>query len=803
MKFFLQLFSYIIICTQFALAQQTTISGTIRNANNEPIENASIYLVTEPNRGIIKSSITDVNGQFNLLGYPKGSFRIEATAVGYIKGESAAFQANEGSISVDDIILKELTKELEAVTVQRELPQIQNINGKLVMNVENSSIAAGNNAMEVLKRAPGVNVDQNDVISLMGQQGVNVTIDGRSTYMSADQLASMLKSMDASQIKSIELSNTRSAKDDAEGAGGIINIVLKKNRLEGFNGTFVTSAAQASRFRANSSLNLNYRKNNTTLFGSYSYTDNKRKDPLRINRTIASVLDVTTFDQMANMLSDDRTDYYKLGLEQKTSSRNTFMIQFNASNNTEDENNSSKTLMGPSYGVVDSLMKTNTAQRTALNRYSFNANNEYKLDSAGSKKLISDIDYSVFNTAVGTDYAFHTYFPNMEYIYAPEFQQSNSDVDIKILAAKLDYNQSLGKAKFNTGLKYSRVNTNNAILFENLVDDYWILNIGRSNKFDYTEDILAGYVDYNTAWKKWDFKVGVRGEHTMSDGISITEEKQVKRDYFNLFPSVTLSHKVNDKHILSFNYSKKVSRPNYRNLNPFEIYIDKRTSQRGNPYLNPQFTNSFGMNYTLFGMYNVAVGYDITTDAMLESIGQDTISKSTWITRENLGKQRLSYMNLSLPFRITKYWTMYNNITGIYMYFKGPVSGYEVSQGSAFVQGNSTNTFKLHQQFTTEVNARYNSPFLYNVYEIQGRYSIDIGLNYTLKDQRSSFKLAFTDVFHSDHNNVFTNFKEFNSKIYQYHDAQSVRLTFNYKFGNLKQSLKRTDESSEEKSRAL
>lgn len=803
MKLFLHLFSYLILSTQFAMAQSKTISGSIKNAHNQPIENASIYLVTDPSRGLIKSTLTDEKGNYKLTLSAKGTFRMEASAVGYDKGESPIFQVEDEDILIEDIILPVLTKELEAVTVQRELPQIQSSNGKLIMNVENSTIAAGNNALEVLKRAPGVNVDNSDNISLMGQQGVNVTIDGRSTYMSGEQLATLLKSMDASQVKSIEVSNTRSAKDDAEGAGGIINIVMRKNKLEGFNGTFVGSAAKASRFRANSSINLNYKKNNTTLFGSYAYTDDNRKNPLQINRTIASIYDVTTFDQRADMFSDDRTHSYKIGAEQKTSARNTLLIQFNASNNKEDERTPSNTYMGPSFGVVDSLLVTNTKIKTTFNRYSVNANNEFKLDSTGLKKIVADVDYSIFNTGAGTDYAFNTYFPNMEYIYPPEYEQSHTDVDIKILASKVDYTQPLGKGNFSTGAKYSRVNTNNAILFEDLVQDNWVENVGRSNTFDYTEDIIAGYVDYNAPWKKWDIKLGLRGEYTMSNGVSLTENKQVKRDYLNLFPSVALTHKFNDKHILNFTYAKKVSRPNYRDLNPFEIYIDKRTSQRGNPYLNPQFTNSFGVNYTLFGRFNVAVGHDITTDAMVESMGQDTISKSTWITRENLGKQNLTYVNLTLPFRITKYWTMFNNITGIYMHFDGPISGYQVSQGSAFIQGTSTNTFRLHKQLSAEVNAKYNSRFIYNVYEIQGRYNIDLGFNYALKDQRSSFKLAVTDIFHTAHNNVFTNFKEFNSKIYQYHDTQSVRLTFSYKFGNLKQSIKRTDDSSEEKNRAL
>jgi hypothetical protein len=620
--------------------------------------------------------------------------------------------------------------------------------------------------------------------------------------MTGEQLATFLKSMDGSQIKSIELSTNRSARDDAEGTAGIINITMKKNRLEGFNGTFVASAAQGEKFRANSSVNLNYKKNNSTIFGNYAYTDDGRLSTFDIERLIVNGTEQTAFDQSSKLINQDRTHNYKVGIEQKTSDRNVFMLQFSGNNNTDRMNNPSTTLMGRDFGSIDSLMQTNSLSLEKFNRYSFNANNEFSIDTTG-KKLSMDIDYSFFKTNQDVNYDYHTYFPDMSYIYDPEYEQSLSDVDIRILATKADYVQPLWKGNIETGLKYSNVASDNSIDFEQLIADSWQNNAQRSNTFKYTEQIMAGYFDYSTQVKKIGIKVGLRGEYTLSDGVSPTENKQVKRDYFDLFPSASLSYNASENHIFALGYSRKVSRPNYRFLNPFEYYLDKRTSQRGNPYLNPQYTHGFTLNYTLYKMFNIALGHDLTRDAMVESMGQDQELKTTWVTRENLGRQNTSYINLTIPARIGTFWTMYNNLTGIYMHFKGPIAGYEISQGSAFLQGNSTSTFKINKAVSAELAMRYNSPFLYNVYKIDGRFNTDIGLTYNLSDNRSSLKLAVTDVFHSNHNNLSTDFEEFNSKIYQYHDSQTVRLTFNYKFGNLKQTIRRRDNTSDEKERAL
>ena len=802
MKFIFQTLLFAIALLNIAAAQQSTITGIVKNSEGAPIHNASIFLVTDPNRGIIKSAISNEKGEYVFIGFPIGNFRVEVTAVGYMKGESNLFTTKESSIVLPEIVLANLTKEIETVHVQAQLPQIKHSNGKLVMNVENSTISAGNDAFEVLKRAPGVYVDKDDNITLMGQQGINVTIDGRQTYLSGDQLVALLKSMSGDQIKQIELSIVRSAKDDAEGGGGVINITLKKNRIEGFNGTYIASAGFGKRFRGNTSVSLNYKRDNTTLFGNYGYTDNTSFENITLLRVIPDKMSQTTFDQLSDMIERNKIHTYKVGIEQKTSKRNVLLFQFNGSNTNSDEDNFSNTKMGETFSVVDSILDSYTTVRGGFDRYSFNINNEFKIDTIG-RKLTADLDYSLFNRNGNTGYDYHTMFPDNTYMYPIEYERSFIDRSITIFSSKLDYEQPLWKGHLEAGVKYSNVNTDNNIAFDLLRDSNWNEDLLRTNSFDYTEQIYAGYIDYSREFQKIGIKAGLRGEYTNSDGFSKTMNKQVKLDYFNLFPSASVSYSFNDNHVLAFSYSRKISRPNYNNLNPFEEYVDKRTYNKGNPFLKPEYKDGFLLNYTLMKAYNIALGYDYSNDAIVESLGQDSILKTTWITKENLGTQQTSYINLTIPVRVGKIFSMYNNITGIYIHFKGPIAGYYVNQGAAFVQGNSTSMFKISNSFSAEATIKGSTRFIYNLYEIKERIGADLGFTYNLKDKKSNLKFAVTDVFHTDHNNVFTHFKEFDSKIYQYNDRQSFRLTFTHKFGNLKQSIRRVNNDSDEKDRAL
>lgn len=786
-----------------AMAQmtpKTTIYGRVLNENEQSMNAASVYLMTESSKVIIKTGVTNENGQYDISQIPHGKYYIEVVVVGYNPVQSEVFEFQGVAIEIPTITMLPQSQDIESVEVTGQRPMIQSSNGKLVLNVENSTLAAGNNALEVLQRAPGVTVDKDDNILLMGRGGINVTIDGRQTFMSGEQLATFLKSLDGNQIKSIEVGTTRSASEDAEGATGSINIVLKKNDTEGFNGTFLASAAHGTFARGNTSASLNYKKNSTTLFGSYAYTNNKMQNDLEIFRIVGDSPG-TAFDQDAVILNHNKTHNYRFGIEQKTSDRNTMLLQFSAINNNTDSENDSRTTMGIPNMPLDSTMGAANYDDNAFNRYSLNFNNEFLTDTSGGK-LTFDVDITRFKVRNKANYQYTMRDADGSLLYDPERERADMPVDINIYVGKLDYVKPVGKGRVETGVKYSWVKTDNNMQFEHFVDGQWQNFEGRTNHFVYTEQVSAGYIDYSRDMGKWSVKAGLRGEYTVSDGNSVTLGTNVPRDYFDLFPSVNITHTPHENHILSLSYAKKISRPNYRFLNPFEYYIDRFTFQRGNAYLQPQYTHGFSLNYTLMRMFNFTLGSDITNDAMVESMGQDDETKRSWIIRENLGRQVNSYLNMNTPFRIGKRWSMNNNLTLVHMHFKGPIAGAYVDQGTFMAQLNNMGTFKINDSFSAETSLTYTSPFIYNVYRLESRWGLDVGINYTFKDKRSSLKLAATDIFRTNRNNLNTRFDIFHSDIRQYHDNQAVRLTYSLRFGNLKQSVRRNDQNNEERQRA-
>lgn len=795
--FYLLLLNFLLVSFVHA---QVKITGKVQSEDNVPLPLATAYLMKANSTVVLKAAVTNEAGEYQFSDVAAGSYVVDAKMVGYIAGRSNIFEVGKSDYAVATISLRSDNRKLEEVTVEGKRPLVESKPGKLILNVENSPIAAGNNALDIVQRAPGVSLDNNNNLQLMGQSGVAVTIDGRQTYMTGEQLLNFLKSTDGNQIKSVEVITSRSAKDDAEGAVGTINIVLKKNRMEGFNGTFNLTAGHGEKFRGNSSLSLNYKKNNTTLFGSYAYSDEKAYRKLEIDRVIQNSGEQKYFAQKSALGEEERNHSYRFGIEQKTSSRNTLTVQFNGANNTEYNDNNSRTNIGRSFVDYDTVLVSESDFKELFDRYSANLNNEFRIDSNG-RKLTVDLDWSKFKSSKRVNYL--NQYADVGGKEAPaEAERSGMPIGIDIYVAKLDYEHPLSKSsKLEMGTKYSNVKSDNDLLFEKSVNNEWVNDVSRTNHFVYKEQIAAAYLDYNNSIGKWSLKAGLRGEYTFSDGNSITMSKRVKRNYFELFPNANLSYSFNEKHILSLGYTRKVTRPNYRQLNPFDYYIDKLTFERGNPYLNPQFSNEFSLSYTLLQRYNLTLGINDVKDAIVESMGQDSVAGTTWVIRENLGRNLTSYLNLNIPVTVSKLWSMNNNITGIYFDFDGMIAGLPVNRKSFLVQAMSMHNLKMSKSLSANVNLRYFSPFKYNVYDLKSRWDMEVGMTKTFKE-RSSLKLAVTDVFNTGNQNLSTNFGPFDSRIRQHQDRRVVRLTYTYKFGNLKNNYRKKDTSNEEKERA-
>lgn len=782
------------------------VKGKIVDQNSQPISEASVYLVDKDSTAqVLKATISNRLGEFELAGQQVSSFKILVKALGYSDYTTSLITPEGGqTYAFQRIVLLKKQEEIAEVLVERTLPRIHQKQGKIIMEVENSSLDVGNNAFEVLKRAPGVSVDHEEKLYLMGSSGVKVMIDGRPTFMNEEQTKEYLKTLDASQIKSIEVSTTRQAKDDAEGGSRVINIVLKRSRLEGFSGSVNAGLGKGRYYNGNSSASLNYKRNGTTFFGSYAYRNDKRLANLDIIREIQGQEDASTlFDQNSDLGTHSKSHNFRVGIEQKTSDRNTVMLEVSGNHKNDRINTISTTLIGPKQGVVDSLLLSDTKYLERFNRYSAHLNDEWKVDTLG-QKLVFDMEYSSFRTKNDADYFYELEnHLTSEPTKSTEMQQSSMPSDIDIFVSQIDYEKPLWRGTLETGIKYSHVNSDNDLKFLEQIGQEWQDMENRTNHFIYKEQIAAAYVDYGFQVDKWSLKAGLRMEQTWSDGHSINLDKRNKREYLDYFPSASLGYTLNPNHLFTLNFSKGIRRPNYSSLNPFDYFIDKFTFQRGNPDLAPQYETSYSLNYSLFSMFNINMGVENLSNAIVESMGQDRENNTTWIISENLARGRTSHINISAPVQITKWWSVFNNLTGAYLEFNGPIANENIDVNSFMFSGNSMNNFKVSPTLSAEVSLQYQSPFIYNVYKLNDWWRTDVALSKKLLNNQATLKLAVQDVFKTQKIQVESLLEKQYSHINQYYDTRKVQISFSYNFGKLQDTFKKRAKESRESERAL
>ena len=786
-------------------AQPVTIRGNVVDEHQQELSLATIHLLSVSDSTAIRTVFPDNRGHFVLLDVPPGSYRVKAVLVGYKDAFSKimTITATSGTEQLPPLVLQAANTVLAEVAVDApQRPLVERKPDMLVVNVENSSLAAGNTALDILERSPGVTVDKDDNISLMGKQGVTVMIDGKQTYLSAEQLANLLRSTDGNSIKSIELITNPSSKYDAAGTAGMINIVLKKNQMTGTNGTLTVGAGYGWRHKANTSLRINHKTERLNLFGSYSYMNNNSGQDIGIFRTVETGGATTAFDQTTAFERKHRSHSYRVGLDYNTSSRNVLGLQLSGYTTTGDNTNNSGTLIGADTALPDSTLSTQSLFDGRYLSIAANLNNQFNIDSNG-RKLTADVDISRFSNRNQANYNNTFFLPSGDMKGSPLLSRSDMPTVVDIRVAKVDYAHPLARhGKVEAGLKYSNVVADNDMKFENEVGGVWQDDITRTNYFVYKEQVSAAYLNYSVQLGKWDIQAGLRGEYTQSEGNSITLQNRVTRDYIDFFPSVSVNRSISDKHKIGVSYNKRINRPNYSNLNPFAYFLDQYTSERGNPYLGPEYTHAFEFSYSLMEKYHVTAGYSRTNDVIVESMQQDDETKTTWVTRDNLAKQTVWYTNFNIPVKLAKWWDTNTNINGFYMGFEGGLGDMYLEQGQYALQVQHNHSFNILPTLSAEAVVNYQSPMVYSIYQISGRWSVDGGLSKSFFDKKANLKLSVSDIFNTRRAyQIKTNYANLNVVINQRHETRVARLTFTYSFGNLKNGTHRSDTQSAEKSR--
>ncbi len=788
MKTFTSLVAALLLLTTALFAQSPgrgKVSGEIKENNGKPLPFATVLLLKAKDSTLVKGAITSETGYYEVENVIEGRYLISANMVGFQKTYSAAFDLKAGeNVQVPVLQVTESTQTLQEVKVIAKKPFVEQQIDRMVVNVENSIVSAGGTALEVLEKAPGVTIDrQNDRLQLKGRQGVMVMIDGKLQQISMQDLMNMLQSMPSDNVEKIELITNPPAKYDAAGNTGLINIVLKKNKNFGTNGNYTLSAGVGVYEKLNGSIGLNHRNAKINSFANVSVFHARFKNTQDIDRTIAYKDQITYLDQNSPRMGNPQNLSFRAGVDYFVSKKTTVGVLASGFLNQFKMNGISSTDFLDRNRVLTGRFATDAYNHNRLDNYTGNLN--LKHDFGKGRELTADADYSVFKGNSGNDLN-TTYYDPKDVVTNKEIVRNIMPSTINIAAAKVDYIHPLKNGKFEAGAKSSIVNSDNDMRFETQVDKQWILDPSRSNRFKYKENINAVYTNYSTKLdKKTQLQMGLRVEHTHSEGNSVTLNNVVDRNYVNLFPSVFVSRQLDTNNVLNVSYSRRIDRPNYRNLNPFQFFLDPLTFQQGNPNLRPQFTNSFQVTHVFKGMFSTTLGYSRINDVIADQIPKQIAEENkTYVTTENLDHQDSYSATFSIPVTVKKWWTMQNNISAFYNRFRSFYYGADLDLGQFGATVFVTNNFTLPKGYTAELGGFWNSPTQYNILQAKAQGQVNLGVAKSLWNRKASLRLNVQDIFFQNRFAGTVKYQDLNFRVSSRWESRQVRLSFTYRFGN-------------------
>ncbi|WP_018630301.1 TonB-dependent receptor [Niabella aurantiaca] len=775
----------------YATIQAQVISGTVKDDAGKPVENTTVSLLNAKDSSIVKLNAAGTDGGYRFESISNGRYLVMATNIGYAPAYSSVFDYDGADLKLDDIALEKSSTQLSGVVVTSKKPLVEVKPGRMVVNVEGTINATGNDGLELLRKSPGVLVDKDDNISMAGKNGVRIYIDGKPSPLTGADLASYLRSLQSSDIEAIELITNPSAKYEAAGNAGIINIRLKKNKAFGTNGTITAGANVATYANYNGGINLNHRNKNVNVFGSYNYNQGLRFSKQYIRREVSDSL----FDQ--NMISKNylKGHNFKAGVDYFINSRNTIGVMVNG--NIADVDRREPGNMPIAYkptGVTDRILYTNT--QTLRDRNNLNGNLNYRYADTSGRELNVDLDYGHFKIDG------NQYVPNIYMRAADGTEQSRNiyriitATNIDLYSFKLDYEHPFLKGKLGYGGKLNFVNTGNDFKNYDANGSTESLDYGKSNYFKYRENVNALYVNYNRAYKTFSYQVGLRAENTHSNGTSTGKqwdeatqaykdyEGKVKRDYTDLFPSASVTYNKNPMNQWSISYSRRIDRPDYDDLNPFEYRLNDYLYARGNTNLKPQYTNTVGITHTYKFKLNTSLNYSHVKDMFVQLI--DTIDKTkSFQTNENLANQDVFSLNVSYPFTYKTY-TFFSNLTANYSLYEASFGdGKDIHTKNFNVQYFMQHSLKFAKTWTAELTGLYLSPFVWaGTFKGRSMGFISLGMQKTVLNGNGTLKASVDDLFKTMRFTGDMNFAGAYNYVIAKWDSRQFKLNFTYRFGN-------------------
>ena len=792
----------------FAQEESNKVTGMIKDGGKKTLESATILLLKAKDSSVAKITLADREGKYLFEKIKEGKYLVSVAATGHEKVYSDIFLLSPGkTATVKTLELIPAAKSLQGVTVSSKKPFIEQKMDRMIINVEAAVTNVGTSALEVLEKSPGVTVDKDGNISLKGKQGVQVYIDGRPTYLSGTDLSNYLSNLSSSQLDQIEIMTNPPAKYDAAGNSGIINIKTKKTKQLGYNGSLATTIVQGRYTRFSESFNFNYRKNKVNLFTTLGYNRRKNFNDLVIRRKfIESGTKVlkSHFDQESKIRESGKSHNAKFGMDYYASKKTTLGMVFTGFINPGTFANNSDVLISDPNKVLLSRTLASTGNEMKWKNFSANLNFRHVFDSTG-KELTGDVDYLNYSSTNFQDMANAYFDPNGISIAKADTLLGNLPQDIHIYTAKIDYTHPLKKgAKLEAGAKTSFVKTDNNAIYDSLNYGIRVRDLGRSNHFIYEENVNAVYLNYSKPLgKKLSGQFGVRIENTNVTGNQVTTGEKFNRHYTQLFPTAFFQYKATEKNSFGLNYGRRISRPDYEDLNPFIMFLDRYTFEQGNPNLQPQFAHNVELSNTYKGFLTTTLNYTRTTDIINEVLEQNTDQNETFVRKSNIAKQRQYGIAVNVGGQIKKWWTanlyinVYNNL------FEGIVNGDNIQLSATTGQANVSNQFKFGKTWGAELSGYYNTGGVHGVFRIKNFGMMNLGISKQVLKGKASVKMNIRDLLYTNKQNGEIKYSNIDASFRQLRDSRQVSLSFNYRFnkGKVNGQKRKTGGAGEEQNR--
>lgn len=794
-----------------AFTQAQTITGLVTDDAKKPIKGASVTLHKAKDSSIVKIAVTNNDGiyTFNTI---TGKYFISISNVGFTKYNTTVFEVAANDYNHPAITLTKSSKALGEVTVSSKKPMIEVKADKTIFNIEGSINATGTDAFELLRKSPGVMIDKDDNVSLAGKNGVQVYIDGRPSPLAGKDLADYLRTIQSSNIEAIELITNPSAKYDAAGNAGIVNIRLKKNKAFGTNGSVNAGYAIGTYPKYNAGINLNNRNKKLNLFGNYNYNNSKNANTLSIYRELLD----TSFDQNGNMDSKSETHTFKTGFDFYANKKNTFGIIVDGNFSTTTISNLGTTPVHYiGNGKNDYIRNLVADNSSAMKNNNININGNYKYVDTSGHEVNFDANYGHFDNNNNQLQPNYYYDANNNPSGSAIYRMLSPSI-IDIVNGKVDYEQRLAGGKLETGVKISNVKTTNDFQrynVSNIANDTKTIDNLRSNKFVYTEQINAAYLNFNKQLKGVMFQVGLRVENSNVTGVSsgkkdtagtMPYDSTIERKYTDLFPSASLTFNKNPMNQWSLSYSRRIDRPAYQKLNPFEFKLDDYTYQKGNTALTPQYTNTFSVSNTYHYMLTTTLSYSHIKDMFAQII--DTTEKSkSFMTHKNLATQDI--INLSIGYPVQKgIYSAYFSLNGYYSKYKADLGpdrkvDLEVTAANFYMQ----HSFNLGKGYKAELSSWMSTPSIQEgTFKSKAMGFVDLGLSKSVLQGKGTIKLAVSDIFKTMKWQGSSDFvgQKLNG-MFRW-ESQQFKLNFSYRFGkNTVKAARQRETGAEDESKRV